>query len=60
MKGTYDKLQCKLEFQVGHWVWLRLHHRLAATLTDKAHDKLAPMYYVLANLHRPVASKSLS
>jgi hypothetical protein len=30
---------------VGAWVWLRLHHRIAATLTNKAKEKLAPKYY---------------
>jgi hypothetical protein len=30
---------------VGDWVWLRLHHRIAATLTDKAKGKLAPKFY---------------
>jgi hypothetical protein len=34
-----------VEFQVGAWVWLRLHHCIAATLTDKAKGKLAPKYY---------------
>jgi hypothetical protein len=29
------------------WIWLRLHHRLAATLTDKAQGKLAPKFYGL-------------
>jgi hypothetical protein len=35
MKGNYDAHHCQVEFQVGDWVWLRLHHRIAATLTDK-------------------------
>jgi hypothetical protein len=30
---------------VGDWVWLRLHHHLATTLTDQVHDKLAPKFY---------------
>jgi hypothetical protein len=34
-----------LAFAEGDWVWLRLHHCLAATLTDKARGKLAPKFY---------------
>jgi hypothetical protein len=43
MKGNYDAHHRQVEFQ-GDWVWLRLHHRIAATLTDKAKDKLAPNF----------------
>jgi hypothetical protein len=32
MKDNYDQHHRELEF-VGDWVWLRLHHCLAATLT---------------------------
>jgi hypothetical protein len=49
-----------LAFAEGDWVWLRLHHCLAATLTDKARGKLAPKFYgpfqVLARIG-PVAYK---
>jgi hypothetical protein len=45
MKGTYDQHHRELEFAEGDWVWLRLHHRLAATLTDKARGKLTPKFY---------------
>jgi hypothetical protein len=45
MKVNYDQHHRELEFAEGDWVWLRLHHRLAATLTDKARGKLAPMFY---------------
>jgi hypothetical protein len=45
MKGNYDAHHRQVEFQVGDWVWLRLHHRIAATLTDKAKGKLAPKFY---------------
>jgi hypothetical protein len=45
MKGNYDAHHCQVEFQVGDWVWLRLHHRIATTLTDTAKDKLAPKFY---------------
>jgi hypothetical protein len=37
----------ELAFAEGNWVWLRLHHRLAATLIDKAWGKLAPKFYGL-------------
>jgi hypothetical protein len=45
MKGNYDKHHREVVFQVGDWVWLCLHHRLAATLTDQARGKLAPKFY---------------
>jgi hypothetical protein len=45
MKGTYDHNQRELEFKEGDWVWLRLHHRIAATRTDKSWGKLAPKFY---------------
>jgi hypothetical protein len=45
MKGNYDAHHRPVKFQVGDWVWLRLHHRIAVTLTDKAKGKLAPKFY---------------
>jgi hypothetical protein len=45
IKGNYDKHHHEVDFQVGDWVWLCLYHRLAATLTDQAHGKLAPKFY---------------
>jgi hypothetical protein len=45
MKDTYDQHHHELEFQEGNWVWLRLHYRIASTLTDKARGKLAPKFY---------------
>jgi hypothetical protein len=41
MKGNYDAHHR----QVGDWVWLCLHHRIAATLTDKAKGRLALKFY---------------
>jgi hypothetical protein len=35
MKGNYDQHHQEAEFTEGDWVWLCLHHRLAAKLTDK-------------------------
>jgi hypothetical protein len=46
MKGNYDQHHRELEFVESDWVWMRLHHRLAATLTNKARGKLAPKFYV--------------
>jgi hypothetical protein len=45
MKGTYDQNHREMEFQEGDWVWLRLHHCIAATLTDKDQGKLASKFY---------------
>jgi hypothetical protein len=45
MKGTYDQHHRELEFAKGDWVWLRPHHRLASTMTDKARGKLVPKFY---------------
>jgi hypothetical protein len=45
MKGTYDQHHRELEF-AGDWVWLCLHHRLAATPTDKARGKFIPKFYM--------------
>jgi len=32
-------------FEVDDWVWLRLHHRTAAGITDGSKGKLAPCFY---------------
>jgi hypothetical protein len=45
MKATHDKNHRHVEFAVGDWVWLRLNHRSAFGITDKAAGKLAPGYY---------------
>jgi hypothetical protein len=44
MKGNYDKHHHELEFQMGDWVWLCLHHRLVTTLIDKARVKMVPKF----------------
>jgi hypothetical protein len=54
MKGTYDQTHCELELQEGNWVWLCLHHHIAATLTDKARGKLAPKFYGLFQVLAPI------
>ena len=45
MKQYYDKGHRDVVLQVGDWAWLRLHHRSAAGITDRAAGKLAPRYY---------------
>jgi hypothetical protein len=45
MKGNYDQHHQELAFVEGDWVWVCLHHRLAATLIDKTRGKLAPKFY---------------
>lgn len=41
MKGHYNKHHCLLTFEVGDWVWLRLHQRFATAIVDKSAGKLA-------------------
>jgi hypothetical protein len=59
IKGNYDAHHRQVEFQ-GDWVWLRLHHRIAATLTDKAKGKLAPNFMAVqgAGTHRCIGVSS--
>ncbi|WVZ76926.1 hypothetical protein U9M48_024844 [Paspalum notatum var. saurae] len=45
MKLQSDKKQRDLSFQVGDWVWLRLHHRTATAITTAASSKLGPRFY---------------
>jgi hypothetical protein len=45
MKQHYDTGHRDISFEVGEWVWLRLHHRQASTITDKTVGKLAPKFY---------------
>jgi len=44
MKASHDKKRRDLEFSVGDWVWLRLHHRTAVGITSSI-SKLAPRFY---------------
>jgi hypothetical protein len=41
-KDFYDRKHRELEFQAGDWVWLRLIHRLAASIDIKGRRKLGP------------------
>lgn len=45
MKNAHDKSHRDVQFEAGDWVLLRLHHRSAAGITDRANAKLAPKYY---------------
>jgi hypothetical protein len=42
---SYDAKHRPLQFEVGDWVWLCLHHRPAAFLGATAKGKLAPKFY---------------
>lgn len=44
-KQQYDKGHRELEFTVGQWVWLRLYHRHAASLSLLSRGKLGPQYF---------------
>lgn len=45
MKIHHDKQRRDVEFEIGQWVWLRLQHRAAVSVTDCSSSKLAPRYY---------------
>lgn len=45
MKSSHDKLHRDLAFQVGDWVWLRLHQRSATGITDESKSKLSPWFF---------------
>lgn len=44
-KRNYDRGHRELLYAVGDWVWLRLHHRPAATVTGPQRGKLQPRYF---------------
>ena len=44
-KHYYDANHRELSFEIGDWVWLRLHHRQAASLPGHARGKLAQQFY---------------
>jgi hypothetical protein len=45
MKQQYDAGHRDVSFEVGEWVWLRLHHGQAVAITEKTGGKLAPKFY---------------
>jgi hypothetical protein len=44
-KDFYDRKHRELEFQAGDWVWLRLIHRLAASMDIKGRNNLGPHFF---------------
>lgn len=45
MKQLYDAGHRAISFEVGGWVWLKLHHHHASEITKKSTGKLAPKFY---------------
>jgi hypothetical protein len=45
MKAQSNSKHRALEFAIGDWVWLRLHHRTAAGITPIKSSKLSPHFY---------------
>jgi hypothetical protein len=45
MKAQSDSKLRALEFAIGDWVWLRLHHRSAADIAPVKSSKLSPHFY---------------
>jgi hypothetical protein len=45
MKAQHDKQHRAVEFEVGDWVWLRLHHRTAVGITERTNAKLSPKFF---------------
>jgi len=45
MKAHHDKTHRHVEFEVGEWVWLRLHQRAATSIKGSSSSKLSPRYY---------------
>jgi hypothetical protein len=52
IKVQYDAKHRFVEFAMGDWVWLRLHQRLAAAITDKSAWKVPRFYGPFRVLHR--------
>jgi len=45
MKAQHNKNRRAVEFTVGEWVWLRLHHRAASSITSGHPSKLSQWFY---------------
>ena len=45
MKARQDQSRRDVEYAVGDWAWLRLHHRAALGITPSTPSKLAPQFY---------------
>jgi len=44
-KAVYDRRHRPVEFSPGQWVWLRLLHRLTASLSVRGRGKLGPRFF---------------
>jgi hypothetical protein len=44
MMAQSDSKRRALEFAIGDWVWLRLHHRSATCITPVKSSKLSPVF----------------
>lgn len=44
-KRYYNAKHHGIQYEVSAWVWLRFHHRAAASLPGAAKGKLGPGYY---------------
>jgi len=44
-KATYDRSHRPIQFEVGDWVWLRLHNRPHGSLPESARGKLRQRYF---------------
>lgn len=45
VKPFYDDKHREVVFSIGDWVWLRLQHQPASSLTSGTRNKLAPRFY---------------
>jgi len=45
MKAQHNKNRRAVEFTIGEWVWLRLHHRAASSITSGHPSKLSQWFY---------------
>jgi hypothetical protein len=54
MKVHSNSRRQVLEFNVGDWVWLCLHHRSAMGITPLRQSKLSPRFYGLYKVIEPI------
>jgi hypothetical protein len=45
IKRNFGGQHRDIEFQVGDWVWLRIHHRAATSIVQQKISRLSPRYY---------------